>query len=69
MCKNDADTPAIILSSLQDQSGDVAEYSEEFAAMILDQEENGSFKEIDVDDMLEMLDRMILEAAGLGSVH
>jgi len=47
----------------------VVEYSEEFAAMILEQEANGRFQDIDVDDMLAMLDRMILEAQGLGSVH
>ncbi|CAD0261997.1 conserved hypothetical protein [Pseudomonas veronii] len=47
----------------------VVEYSEEFAAMILDQDTNGRFQEIDVDDMLALLDHMILEARGLGSVH
>ena len=47
----------------------VVEYSDEFAAMILEQEANGSFQEIDVDDMLALLDHMILEARGLGSVH
>ena len=44
----------------------VVEYSEEFAAMILDQDTNGRFQEIDVDDMLALLDHMILEARGSG---
>lgn len=59
------DTPS---PSEVEPEGEV-EYSEEFAAMILEQEENGCFQEIDVDDMLAMLDRMILEAQGLGTVH
>ncbi len=69
MCKDQAegypDTPS---PSVVEAEGEV-EYSEEFAAMILEQEQSGCFQEIDVDDMLAMLDRMILEDQGLGTVH
>ncbi|AGZ33476.1 hypothetical protein C4Q28_23615 [Pseudomonas sp. SWI6] len=44
---------------------DEVEYSEDFAAMILAQEERG-FEEIDVDDLLALLERMIIEARRLG---
>lgn len=69
MCKDQAEGyPDSPLPTEVEPEGEV-EYSEEFAAMILEQEQNGCFQEIDVDDMLAMLDRMILEAQGLGSVH
>lgn len=44
---------------------DVPEYSDEFAAMILAQEDS-DFEEIDADDLLALLDRMIEEARSLG---
>ncbi|RKS28524.1 hypothetical protein BJ917_1406 [Pseudomonas sp. WPR_5_2] len=68
MCNDETDNHADSPPPAQVEAEEV-EYSEEFAAMILEQEANGRFHEIDVDDMLAMLDRMILEAQGLGSVH
>ncbi|WP_458369215.1 hypothetical protein [Pseudomonas mandelii] len=71
MCNDQAESHPNATSPAQVEAegeGEV-EYSEEFAAMILEQEANGCFQEIDVDDMLALLDRMILEAQGLGSVH
>lgn len=69
MRNDETDSHADDLSPREVEAEAVVEYSEEFAAMILDQEANGRFQDIDVDDMLAMLDRMILEAQGLGSVH
>jgi hypothetical protein len=69
MCNDKPESPSDTPSPSVVEADSEVEYSEEFAAMILDQEENGSFQEIDVDDMLAMLDRMILEAQGLGTVH
>ena len=69
MRNDEADSHADDLSLAEVEAEAVVEYSEEFAAMILDQKANGRFQDIDVDDMLAMLDRMILEAQGLGSVH
>jgi hypothetical protein len=53
----------------QVETDGVPEYSDEFAAMILDENANGNFKEIDVDDLLATLDRMIAEATGKHSYH
>ena len=69
MRNDEADSHADDLSLAEVEAEAVVEYSEEFAAMILDQEANGRFQDIDVDDMLALLDHMILEARGLGSVH
>ena len=69
MRNDETDIHADNLSLAEVEAEAVVEYSEEFAAMILDQEANGRFQDIDVDDMLALLDRMILEARGLGSVH
>jgi hypothetical protein len=69
MCNDQAEIHSNAPSPAQVEADDEVEYSEEFAAMILEQEANGYFQEIDVDDMLALLDRMILEAQGLGSVH
>lgn len=69
MRNDETDSHADDLSLEELEAEAVVEYSEEFAAMILDQETNGRFQEIDADDMLALLDRMILEARGLGSVH
>jgi len=69
MCNDQAESHSDAPSPAQVEAEGEVEYSEEFAAMILEQEANGCFKEIDVDDMLALLDRMILEAQGLGSVH
>ena len=66
---DETDSHADDLSPTEVEAEAVVEYSEEFAAMILDQDTNGRFQDIDVDDMLALLDRMILEARGLGSVH
>ncbi|EML5471549.1 hypothetical protein RSM50_004213 [Pseudomonas aeruginosa] len=48
-----------------DADHDAPEYSDEFAAMILAQEE-GDFEEIDADDLLALLDQMLEEARSLG---
>ncbi|SDG31415.1 hypothetical protein [Pseudomonas extremaustralis] len=69
MRNDETDSHADHLSSTEIEVEAVVEYSEELATMILDQEANGRFQEIDIDDMLALLDRMILEAKGLGSVH
>lgn len=69
MRNDETDSHADNLSLAEVEAEAVVEYSEEFAAMILDQEANGRFQDIDVDDMLALLDRMILEARGLASVH
>ena len=69
MRNDETDSHAYDLSPTEVEAEAVVEYSEEFAAMILEQEANGRFQDIDVDDMLAQLDRMILEAQGLGSVH
>ena len=69
MCNDQAESHSDDPSPAQVEAEGEVEYSEEFAAMILEQEQNGCFQEIDVDDMLALLDRMILEAQGLGSVH
>ncbi len=69
MCNDEIDLHTDDTSPSQVEAEAVVEYSDEFATMILEQEANGRFQEIDVDDMLAMLDRMILEARGLGSVH
>lgn len=69
MRNDETDIHADNLSLAEVEAEAVVEYSEEFAAMILDQEANGRFQDIDVDDMLALLDRMILEARGLASVH
>lgn len=69
MCNDKTESPSDTRSPSAVEADSEIEYSEEFAAMILEQEENGCFQEIDVDDMLAMLDRMILEAQGLGTVH
>jgi hypothetical protein len=69
MCNDKTESPSDTRSPSAVEADSKIEYSEEFAAMILEQEENGCFQEIDVDDMLAMLDRMILEAQGLGTVH
>ena len=69
MRNDETDIHADNLSLAEVEAEAVVEYSEEFAAMILDQEANGRFQDIDVDDMLALLDRMILESRGLASVH
>lgn len=69
MCNDKTESPSDTPSPSVVEADSEVEYSEEFAAMNLEQEENGCFQEIDVDDMLAMLDRMILEAQGLGTVH
>jgi len=69
MCNDQAESHSNAPSLAQVEAEGEVEYSEEFAAMILEQEANGCFREIDVDDMLALLDRMILEAQGLSSVH
>lgn len=69
MCNDPIDDLSDDSSPAQVEAEGELEYSEEFAAMILEQEAYGTFQEIDVDDMLAQLDRMILEAQGLGSVH
>lgn len=69
MRNDETDSHADNLSLAEVEAEAEVEYSEEFAAMILDQEANGRFQDIDVDDMLALLDRMILEARGLASVH
>lgn len=69
MCNDQAESHPNATSPAQVEAEGEVECSEEFAAMILEQEANGCFQEIDVDDMLALLDRMILEAQGLGSVH
>lgn len=69
MCNDETENYSDEPSPAQVEAEGEVEYSEEFAAMILEQEANGCFQEIDVDDMLALLDRMILEAQGLGSVH
>lgn len=38
------------------------EYSDEFAKKILESEQHGNFREIDVDALLGQLDQMIIEA-------
>lgn len=63
----DSHTDDLSLTELEAEA--IVEYSEEFAAMVLDQEANGRFQEIDVDDMLALLDHMILKARGSSSVH
>ncbi|MDZ3995303.1 hypothetical protein [Pseudomonas sp. Teo4] len=48
-----------------DADEDAPEYSDEFAAMILAQEDS-DFEEIDADDLLALLDQMLEEARSLG---
>jgi hypothetical protein len=53
--RDDSDVP------LAPQAEDEVEYSDAFAAMILAQEQ-GDFEEIDPDDLLALLERMLIEA-------
>ena len=66
MCNDQEDGRSDDPGPAQVRTEDEVEYSEEFAAMILEQEAKGCFQEIDVDDMLALLDRMIIEAQDIG---
>lgn len=66
MCNDQQDGHSGDPAHAQVETEGEVEYSEEFAAMILEQEAKGCFQEIDVDDMLALLDRMIIEAQGMG---
>lgn len=65
MCNDQVDGHSEDPAPAQGETEGEVEYSEEFAAMILEQEAKGCFQEIDVDDMLALLDRMIIEAQGI----
>ncbi|MBH3430224.1 hypothetical protein [Pseudomonas alkylphenolica] len=66
MCNDQEDGHTGDSAPTQVETEDEVEYSEEFAAMILEQEAEGCFQEIDVDEMLALLDRMIIEAQNIG---
>ncbi|MNJ14527.1 hypothetical protein [Pseudomonas alkylphenolica] len=66
MCNDQEDGHSDDPAAAQVETEGEVEYSEEFAAMILEQEAKGCFHEIDVDDMLALLDRMIIEAQDIG---
>ena len=66
MCNDQEDGHSGDPAPAQVETEGEVEYSEEFAAMILEQEAKGCFQEIDVDDMLDLLDSLIIEAQGMG---
>ena len=66
MCNDQEDGHSDDPAPAQVETEGEVEYSEEFAAMILEPEAKGCFQEIDVDDMLALLDCMIIEAQGMG---
>jgi len=66
MCNDQEDGHSGDPAPAQVETEGEVEYSEEFAAMILEQEAKGCFQEIDVDYMLDLLDSLIIEAQGMG---
>ena len=66
MCNDQEDGHSGDPAPAQVETEGEVEYSEEFAAMILEQEAKGCFRGVDVDDVLGLVGRMIMEAQGMG---